>query len=168
VAQHGGTQRQAIKHGQSVAAQLGGSGEQQHFHHSSRAVQFARHHKSIAAIVALAANYGDAVGMAILLQDELRHRGPGVLHQDDGLHSEARGGNAIDLAHLVGAGDFHARSVAKSSSRRRPSGSPMAMRWSPEWMISSGAGLKRMCESSPLMASTMTPISWRMREASRD
>src|ERR1039457_6078642 len=99
-------------------------------------MQFARPHESIADVVALAADYGAAVGMAIMLEDELRSRVPGVFHQGDGVYSEARGGDAIDLAHLVGGSDFHARSVAGSSSRRKPSGSPMAMRWSPEWMRS--------------------------------
>ena len=33
----------------------------------------------------------------------------------------------------------------------------MAIKWSPAWITSSGAGLKRISEPSPFMASTITP-----------
>src|SRR5208283_93950 len=129
-------------------------------------MQLARDYKAVPAVVAFAANYGNAIRSRKVLQDELGDGRAGVFHQGERVDPEALGSGAIDLAHLGCGGDLHARSVAQSSSRRKPSGSPIAMRWSPTWMTSSGGGLKRMCESSPMMASTTTPISWRMREAS--
>lgn len=128
---HDGSKRQALEHGQGVAAQIGRRGEQQDLDHAPRAMQLARDHKAVATVVTLATNHRDAIRVAVLFQNELRDGRAGVLHQRERGHTEAFGRGAVDLPHLRRSGDLHIRSVAESSRRRKPPGSPMAMRWSP-------------------------------------
>jgi hypothetical protein len=64
--------------------------------------------ESIAAVVAFAAEDGDAVVAGVFADDEAGDCGAGVFHQGGGGDAELIGGDAIDFAHLAGGEDFHA------------------------------------------------------------
>ncbi len=93
-----GAQRQPLEHDQRVAFQFRSRRQQQDFHNAPGAMQLARDDEPIAAIVAFAADHGDAIGGRVVLQDEMRYRAACVFHQRQGRHSEAFGGGTIDLA----------------------------------------------------------------------
>ena len=69
------------KHRSCVAFQIGRTSEQNDLDHAQRVMQLACDHKSIAAIVAFAANHGDALCLGIALENEIRHAGAGILHE---------------------------------------------------------------------------------------
>src|SRR5262252_769343 len=103
-------------------------------------MQLAGNYQAISAIVAFAAHQRDAASLRILLEDELGDRGAGIVHQGQRRHTVASSGGAIDLAHLGCGSDLHAELVAESSNCRNPLSSPIAIKWSPTRITSSGAG----------------------------
>src|ERR1017187_5281216 len=164
-----------LKHDRRISPKLPTVADSNRTHGAARSDECAGHGESIAAVVAFAAENADALGMRVIGEDKTRDGRAGVFHQGEGRYSEALRGDAIDLAHFRRAHDLHTcdpddrdpegSAPAVSSSSRSCCGSPMAIRKSPASMRSSGAGLKRM-PASRLMARTMTPRSWRMRDFS--
>ncbi len=82
--------------------------------------ELARHHHAVAAVVAFAAQDGDAFGGERRkgLGEKLHHAVARILHQDDARDAQLDGA-PVHLAHLGGGEDLHARSPASSGSSLR-------------------------------------------------
>ena len=83
--------------------------DHEHRHVEAALLQRARHHEAVAAVVALAADDGDAALGEIGIEgfDRRHHLAAGVLHQDQRGDADVLDGAAIGLAHLLGVEDAH-------------------------------------------------------------
>ena len=82
-------------------------------------MQLPRRHKSIAAVVALAAENHDLLHRAIMREHMLRHGRPGIFHQRKRRHAEALAGGAVDGAHFRRSHNFHAIPIFMMSKSSR-------------------------------------------------
>ena len=83
--------------------------DHEHRHVEAALLQRAGHDEAVAAVVALAADDGDAAVGEIGIQgfDRGHHLAAGVLHQDQRGDADVLDGAAIGLAHLVRVQDAH-------------------------------------------------------------
>ncbi len=83
--------------------------EQDHLRRNATFAQPSRDHKSIAAIISLAAQHHDAARMQVgIVRPEIFGNGcAGIFHQLQARHAVALAGEAIDFAHLAGGKCFH-------------------------------------------------------------
>ena len=70
----------ALKHGRGISAKLGGIRQQQNADGAARFDELAGHDESVAAVVALAAENADALGLRVIGEDETGDGGAGVFH----------------------------------------------------------------------------------------
>jgi hypothetical protein len=122
------TQRQTGQHAGGVGFQALSRAEQQDLHHLADRVQTPGRHQAIAAIVAPAADYGDAVRSGPVLAREISHRAAGVLHQRQRINSMLLACGPVDVGHFRCGGDLHFFAPAFSSSSRKRDGSPITIR----------------------------------------
>src|SRR5262249_38621345 len=99
--------RQALEILGRVSAQLCRICQQQQPHISPSFMQLARNYKSVAAIVALTADYAKTSGGWIRRQSKLRHRRSRVFHQRERRDTKSLASHAVDLAHFCSRDNFH-------------------------------------------------------------
>ena len=118
-------QRQLAEHHRRVAPQIGRIGEQNHLNRLPRPMQPPRSHKSIAAVVSLAAKYHDLLRRTEMRQDMLRHSRTSILHQRERRHAIALVASAINGPHFVSRNNFHAAHDYKTKRPSAPRGGPL-------------------------------------------
>ena len=92
-----------------IASELVGSSEQYDLHSNAANRQMAGHHKAIAAVVALAAEYQDPARRRLLAKQYFDRTATGVLHQHDTGNAKFLNGIAINFTRLGTSERFHAR-----------------------------------------------------------
>ena len=110
--------RQHHEHGSSVTVQILPIGQQDDLHRLLCLMQLAGSHESVAAIVALAAEDHNLLGIEVVRENIFRHGGPGIFHQRQGGDAEALAGRAVDGAHFCRSYDFHAILILMTKRKR--------------------------------------------------
>ena len=110
-------QGQFVEHHGRVAPQVDPIREEDDLNRLALLMQMPGCDESVTAIVALAAEHDNPLGLAIIPEHMLSHGRSGIFHERKGWNAEALGGGVVNGAHFGRSDDFHSVSIFMKTQR---------------------------------------------------